>query len=124
MDTTSNFRINRMSPQLLVVDLDRSIDFYTKVLGFSVEFQYEDFYAGIIKDGCSIHLKEGYLSFDRRKEGNENLDIVFSVEGIEDFYRVISGRSVEIVQALRKMPYGKEFYLADPDGNVIAFSGT
>ena len=36
-----------MSPQLLVADIDRSIEFYTKRLGFDLDFRYEDFYAGV-----------------------------------------------------------------------------
>ena len=62
MDTITHFRIKRMSPQFLVADIDRSIEFYTQKLGFDVDFRYEDFYAGIIKDGFSIHLKTGQLS--------------------------------------------------------------
>jgi hypothetical protein len=28
---------------------------------------------------------------------------------------------VIIVQPLRAMPYGKEFYIADPDGYILSF---
>ena len=122
MNTITNFKINKMSPQFIVADIERSVEFYTKVLGFDVDFRYDDFYAGISKDGCSIHLKEGTSSIGNKH--NENLDIVFAVDGIEDLYEEISRRSVEIVQPLREMPYGKEFYFTDPDGHVIAFSQT
>ena len=50
-----------MSPLLPVADVERSIEFYTKKLGFSLDFNYEDFYAGIVKDGHSIHLKAAPL---------------------------------------------------------------
>ncbi len=112
-----------MSPQLLVADIGRSIEFYTKKLGFDVDFQYGDFYSGINKNGFSIHLKRGKVSIEERKnrKNNEDLDIVFSVEGIEDLYEEISGKSVEFIQPLREMDYGKEFYVADPDGYMIAF---
>lgn len=109
-----------MSLQLLVADIDRSVDFYTKKLGFGVDFRYEDFYSGIIKDGYSIHLKSGKPSIKKRKD-NEDLDILFSIDGIKELYEEILNQSVEIIQPLRDMPYGKEFYVADPDGNVIAF---
>lgn len=56
---TQSFTIQSMSPQLLVADLGRSISFYTGKLEFLLAFQYEDFYAGVTKDGCSIHLKIG-----------------------------------------------------------------
>ncbi len=123
MDTISYSKIKKMSPQLLVADIDCSIEFYTKKLGFEVDFRYEDFYAGIIKDGYSIHLKMSKLSIEERenRRNREDLDIVFSVDGIEVLYKELSNKSVEFTQLLRDMPYGKEFYVADPDGNIIAF---
>ena len=123
MSATTYSTIKKMSPQLLVADLDRSIEFYTKKLGFDVEFRYEDFYAGIIKDGFSIHLKSGNPSAEERKNKrqNEDLDIVFSVEGVEDLYSEFLNRAVEMVQQLCDRPYGKEFYIADPDGYILAF---
>ena len=111
-----------MSPQLLVADIEDSIAFYTKKLGFDVDFRYEDFYAGIIKDGYSIHLKVGRsLGQRENKRIMEDLDIVFSVDNIEGLYEELSNKSVEFTQPLREMPYGREFYVADPDGHIIAF---
>jgi catechol 2,3-dioxygenase-like lactoylglutathione lyase family enzyme len=123
MDTITNFRIKKMSPQLLVTDLDRSVEFYTKKLGFDVDFRYDDFYSGIVKDGYSIHLKSGKSSIHQKRD-NEDLDILFSVEGIKRLYNDFISKSVEMVQPLRQMPYGEEFYVSDPDGNVIAFVET
>jgi|SRR6185369_10753032 len=123
MDTITNSRIKKMSPQFLVTDLDRSIEFYTKKLGFDIDFRYEDFYSGVIKDGHSIHLKSGQPSLEERqnRRDNEDLDIIFSVQDIEDLYEEYSARSVEFAQPLRDMAYGKEFYIADPDGYIIGF---
>ena len=112
-----------MSPQLLVADIERSIEFYTKKLAFDIEFRYDDFYAGIIKDGFSIHLKAGKPSIEERlnRRKNQDLDLVFSVDSIEDLFEEPSNKSVEITQRLREMPYGKEFYIADPDGYILSF---
>src|ERR1044071_3524910 len=122
MNTVTYSRIRKMSPQLLVADIGDSIGFYTKKLGFDVDFRYEDFYAGIIKDGYSIHLKVGRsLGQRENKRIMEDLDIVFSVDNIEGLYEELSNKSVEFRQPLRQMPYGKEFYVADPDGHIIAF---
>jgi predicted enzyme related to lactoylglutathione lyase len=123
MNTTTISKIKKMSPQFLVTDIEHSIEFYTSKLGFDVDFRYEDFYAGIIKDNCPIHLKSGKPSGEERKSKRENsdLDIVFSVEGVEDLYEEFVNKSVEIIQPLCDRPYGKEFYIADPDGYILAF---
>ena len=123
MKAVAGSTIKKMCPQFLVADIERSIEFYTKTLGFEVEFRYEDFYAGIIKDGFGIHLKSGNPSPEERKNKreHEDLDIVFSVEDVEYFYNDLLGKPVEILQPLCVRPYGKEFYIADPDGYILAF---
>jgi predicted enzyme related to lactoylglutathione lyase len=123
MNSATYSRIKKMSPQLLVADIDKSIEFYTKKLGFEIDFRYEDFYSGISKDGFSIHLKSGKPSMEDRqnRRNNEDLDIVFSVDGIEDLYEELSNKPIEIIQPLRQMDYGKEFYIADSDGYIISF---
>jgi catechol 2,3-dioxygenase-like lactoylglutathione lyase family enzyme len=114
--------IKKMSPQLLVTHIEQSIEFYTQKLGFNLDFKYEDFYAGIVRDGYSIHLKSG---IPRGNDGKnrEDLDITFSVDkdNIERLYEEMLGKSIQIDQPLRNMPYGKEFYISDPDGHRIAF---
>ena len=44
-------------PQLRTTDLAESIRFYTAVVGLTLEFQYEDFYAGIRAGKSVFHLK-------------------------------------------------------------------
>jgi len=113
-----------MSPQLLVANIARSIEFYTKKLEFEIDFCYKDFDAGVSKKGGSIRLKTGeYLAEERQnRRSNEDLDIVFSVENIENDYSKISDKSVEIIVPLREMDYSKEFYITDPDGYILPFS--
>ena len=115
--------LKKLTPLLLVADLNRAISFYNGSLGFEISFCYEDFYAGMVKDGCTIHLKLGNPypeeREDRRK--NEDIDLVLSIDNIQQFYDTIDKTSVSIVQELREMPYGMEFYIADPDGYIISF---
>ena len=49
--------ITGIVPQLRTTDLAASIEFYTKRLGFTLEFEYDDFYAGLRAGGQVIHLK-------------------------------------------------------------------
>ncbi|MEP6613925.1 MAG: VOC family protein [Mucilaginibacter sp.] len=123
MSATIHPKIKTMSPQLLVAHLQQSIAFYTEKLGFEIDFSYEDFYCGIKKDGFSIHLKSGNPAIEERenRKNNEHVDITFAVDGIDDLYNDFKNKPIEIIQSLREMPYGREFYLADPDGYIIAF---
>ncbi len=43
--------------QLRTTDMDSSIRFYTEKLGFSDEFQHQDFYTGIRAGSQIFHLK-------------------------------------------------------------------
>ena len=119
-------KIKNMSPLFVVAHLENSIEFYTVQLGFSIDFRYEDFYAGIIKDGFSIHLKLGTPSSEERKSKRikEDIDITFSVSGIEELYADFLDKPVEIIQPLRGMPYDREFYIADTDGYILAYLET
>ena len=123
MSATTNSKIKTMSPQLLVAHLPQSIAFYTKKLGFEIDFSYKDFYCGIKKDGFSIHLKSGKPAIEERenRKNNEHVDITFSVEGIDGLYDDMKSKTVPIMQSLREMPYGREFYIVDPDGYILAF---
>ena len=60
-----------MSPQFVVSDLDKSLQFYTEELAFDINFRYEDFYAGIGCNGHSIHLKQAVPPRKKEKEGGK-----------------------------------------------------
>ena len=115
--------IRSMSPLLLVADLDQSMAFYAEHLGFTIDFRYEDFYAGMVNSHFTIHFKcskpDPAEREDRKK--NEDLDLVFAVSAIGELYDAMKRGPVQIVQPLREMPYGKEFYISDPDGYIISF---
>jgi catechol 2,3-dioxygenase-like lactoylglutathione lyase family enzyme len=114
--------IRSMSPLLLVADLDQSMAFYAGHLGFTIDFRYEDFYAGMVNNHFTIHFKCGKPDPAEREERkkNEDLDLVFAVSAIAELYDAMKRGPVQIIQPLREMPYGKEFYISDPD-YIISF---
>ena len=123
MSTATASTIKTMSPQLLVADIERSLEFYTDKLGFEIDFTYDDFYIGIKRDGHSIHLKLAKPSPEERayRKDNDHLDVTFSVQELDALYEILRSRSVTVTQPLREMPYGREFYVSDPDGYILAF---
>lgn len=50
-------QISSAIAQLRTTDLAASIRFYTTEVGLTLEFQYQDFYAGIRAGGQLFHLK-------------------------------------------------------------------
>jgi catechol 2,3-dioxygenase-like lactoylglutathione lyase family enzyme len=123
--TTMKARLTSFAPQLLVDDLDRSIAYYQK-LGFRFGEPWEGFYAIGHLDGLEVHLKEAPKNLQERKwrRDNEHLDAAAGVDGIEAFYEQCVANGVPIIQPLAATAWGtKDFYIEDPDGNIISFGG-
>lgn len=108
-----------VSIQLVVVDIERSIRFYTESLGFELNFN-QDFYAGLGAGPYSIHLKHGD-EVSPRLEGADYVDIVIGVTDLDSCYEAVQSENVNVVQPMRETPYGREFYVEDPDGHRLAF---
>jgi len=118
-------RVTSFAPQFLVDDLARSIDYYRK-LGFTFGEPWDGFYAIGELDGLELHLKEAPRNSaerQRRRE-QEHLDAAAGVDGIEAFYERCVASGVSVLKPLAPTAWGtKDFYVEDPDGNVIAFGG-
>jgi predicted enzyme related to lactoylglutathione lyase len=118
-------RLTSFAPQLLVDDLPRAMNYYEK-LGFSFGAPWEGFYAIGEMDGLELHLKEApKTSAERRdRRDNEHLDAAAGVDGIEAFYERCVANGAMILRPLTPTEWGtKDFYIEDPDGNVISFGG-
>ena len=118
-------QIRGIAPQLLVDDLDRAIAYYLDRLGFSLDFKYDSFYAGVRRDGFAIHLKEAAkLAADRaHRKQNEHLDAFIDVLGIGDLFDELQKRGADVIRPLEERPWAcRDFYVADPDGYILCFS--
>jgi catechol 2,3-dioxygenase-like lactoylglutathione lyase family enzyme len=112
-----------IAPVLRVADLTRALAFYRDRLGFKVEFVYEDFYANVSRDGCHIHLNRGAPT--PRDQGAfeqaENLDVCVVVGDAAKLAVDLASSGAPFTVSLRRMPYGTEFYVRDPDGYILGF---
>jgi catechol 2,3-dioxygenase-like lactoylglutathione lyase family enzyme len=118
-------RLTSFAPQLLVDDLARSIAYYQR-LGFTFGEPWEGFYAIGELDGLELHLKEAPMSVDqrRRRRDEQHLDAAAGVDGIEAFYEQCVANGATILRPLAPTAWGtKDFYIEDPDSNVISFGG-
>ena len=118
-------RLTSFAPQLLVSDLARSITFYHR-LGFVFGEPWDGFYAIGQRDGLELHLKEAPTSTAERQQrrDQDHLEAAAGVDGIEAFYAQCVTNGVSILKPLAPTAWGtKDFYIEDPDGNVISFGG-
>lgn len=118
-------KVTGISPQFLVDDLQRSIEYYCQRLGFDLDFQYEDFYASVSKDGCAIHLKEAPKNEADRphRQKNEHLDAYLGVSNATALHDEFKSRGALITKALEDRPWScRDFYVLDPDGYILCFS--
>jgi catechol 2,3-dioxygenase-like lactoylglutathione lyase family enzyme len=124
-DIAAKSRLTSLAPQLLVEDLARSISFYEK-LGFTFGDPWGGFYAIGQLDGLELHLKESPKSDAYRQlcREHEHLDAAAGVDGIDAFYERCRANGVNIFQSLQATEWGtKDFYIEDPDGNIVSFGG-
>jgi len=118
-------RLTAFAPQLLVADLARSIAYYQR-LGFAFGEPWDGFYAIGQRDGLEVHLKEAPTADAERRHRREqeHLDAAAGVDGIETFYAECIAAGATILKPLAPTAWGTmDFYVEDPDGNVIAFGG-
>jgi catechol 2,3-dioxygenase-like lactoylglutathione lyase family enzyme len=118
-------RLTSFAPQFLVDDLERSIRYYEK-LGFTFGEPWEGFYAIGRLDGLELHLKEAPRDHAARqhRRNEEHLDAAAGVDGIEVFFAHCVTNGATILKPLTPTAWGtKDFYVEDPDGNVICFGG-
>ena len=118
-------RLTSLAPQLLVDDLERAMAYY-RTLGFDFAEPWDGFYAIGTLDGLELHLKEAPVGAAERahRREQEHLAAAAGVDGIDAFHARCVGAGATIRRALSPTPWGtKDFYVEDPDGNIIAFGG-
>lgn len=112
-----------VAPVLLVADLDRALAYYRDRLGFAVAFVHDGFYAQVQRDRCMLHLKQARpIPRDQAAfEAAGHLDACFGVRDARRLSCQLANRGAVFSVPLRDMPYGKEFYVRDPDGYILGF---
>jgi catechol 2,3-dioxygenase-like lactoylglutathione lyase family enzyme len=112
-----------VAPVFLVSDLDRSLSYYQRLLGFEIDFDYEGFYASVVRDGCRLHLKKAApCGRDQQAiEEAEHIDACFIVSDAADLASQFTDAGATLSVPLRQAPYGMEFYVKDPDGYILGF---
>jgi catechol 2,3-dioxygenase-like lactoylglutathione lyase family enzyme len=124
-------QLKKLTPNLVVADVARSIAFYRDVLGLTVATTVPEsapYVFAIVQNGpVEVFLNAPepataeYPAFAERPIGG-TFTMFIEVSGVADAYETLSGR-VPIVMPLEKKWYGvTEFAFVDPDGYVITLA--
>jgi catechol 2,3-dioxygenase-like lactoylglutathione lyase family enzyme len=117
-------KISSAIAQLRTTDLDESIRFYTTKVGLTLEFQYEDFYAGIRAGNQLFHLKlvdQKDPSIDYVAEG-EHLHLYLVTDDAREAAEILKNNGVSFVKDVHETDWGtREFAINDDQGHTLYF---
>lgn len=117
-------KIKSITPQIRTNDMASSLLFYTQALGFTVEFNYEDFYVGLRSGDNSIHLKlvdEKDPSIPYVEEGG-HLHLYFGTEGVAELAQQLKAKGVPLVKDVHETAWQtREFIINDDQGHTLYF---
>ena len=122
----------RLTPNLVVRDIERSIRFYCDVLDFELDQYVPEkppfVFASVRGGGVEIFLNqyetviEEYPAFAKVPIGG-TLTLYLSMQGVDDLYSEIRSNGTKIVMPIETKFYGiREFAIADPDGYIITLA--
>ena len=129
--TTTRPVITAVAAELFVSDIQKSCDFFTEKLGFTVVYVYGEppFYGQVKRDAARLNLKHmDRPVIDpalREREQLLSADMgVDTADAIKQLYLEFQQAGVEFQQTLMRQPWGaKNFVVRDPDGNLLLFAG-
>ena len=117
-------RISSAIAQLRTTDLAASIRFYTAKVGLSLEFQYQDFYAGIRAGDQLFHLKlvdEKDPSIEFVDKG-EHFHLYLQTDDAAATADALKRIGVHLVKDVHDTAWGtREFVIKDDQGHTLYF---
>ena len=110
--------------QLRTTNLAESIRFYTTKVGLTLEFQHQDFYAGIRAGSQLFHLK---LSDEKDPsieyvDKEEHLHLYFETDNASAAAAMLKRNGVTFVKDVHETAWGtREFVIKDDQGHTLYF---
>ena len=108
-----------------VFDLDKSIDFYTRHLGFALEHQQLPAFASVAVGGTRILLSGPGASGSRpmpdgrqQEPGGWNR-VVLKVADLPGFVAELEAAGLRFRNQMESGPGGRQIQIEDPDGNPV-----
>jgi lactoylglutathione lyase len=124
-------RFTSVTPNLIVRDIAKSLEFYRDVLGFTITMSVPDaapyVFVGLERDGVPVFLNDvGAAAHDLPSMGElpagGTATMFFVLTEVDALHAAIASK-VNVIMPLKTQFYGmREFAITDPDGHVITFA--
>lgn len=129
--------MNPLIPELIVSDLQRSLDFYCQVLGFKIEYQRpEDKFAFLSYNGSQLMLEEDYEDESPWRVGplerpfGRGMNLSIKCPDSEVLSRAIENAGHTLRKPIEERWYRDNdlmngqlnFLVLDPDGYLLRFN--
>lgn len=118
---TNQENFSHAATVLPVINVRKSIAFYTKKLGFHLSFSWSDppTYAVLVRGGVSIHLTKRN---DDKSPSDEHCALYIFVYDVDQIYQQCEKEGISIINVPEERDYKMtDFDIIDPDGYVITF---
>lgn len=109
---SKHVRFHYPSPILRVRSLQASIDYYVKVLGFSLDWHHPGVIASVSRDRATIMLCEG-------DQGRAGTWIWIGVNDCAALFTEYTARGASIPLPPTNYPWAYEMHVEDRDGHVL-----
>ena len=117
-------RVTGAVSQLRTTNIEESIDFYTRVMGFELLFTYEDFYAGVKVGDSEFHLKlvdDPCPSIEFVRDG-QHLHLYLAVEDALAYAKMLKSKKVTFLTEPHDTDYStNDFTIQDNQEHVLGF---
>ena len=105
-------RFGGVNPIFRVESLAASLDYYVRVLGFKIDWEFTRVIASVSRDNVALFLSEG-------DQGHPGSWVWIGVEDVERLHGELSQRGAKIRQPPTNFPWALEMQVLDLDGNVL-----
>lgn len=122
----------RLTPNLVVRDVERSIRFYCDILDFELDKHVPErrpfVFASVRGGGVEIFFNQHetvvqeYAGFRNVPIGG-TFTLYLAMQGVDELHAVIQRQGIPVVMPIETKFYGvREFAIADPDGYILTLA--
>lgn len=129
-------QFNPLVPELYVIDFQKSLNFYTQILGFSIEYQRENplfAFLSYQESQLMIQLEEDNADWHNGKPEypfGRGINFQIRTDNAETLLHALHAHAYPVKRDLQESWYAthdgtygyKEFLVMDPDGYLLRFS--